>query len=165
MLSISSLSQATLPSASSQDIYKNFLGSWEGASERVDGPQIVRETIELTVTEDPKKHGIRMDYAYKGKTIDKRTRFLELLPEKHKIKMHFNGQTTDTYNATGLTEFETTDMGDFACYRTSDSTDAKKVIDRVTFHLDHDSFKYEWARESDGKTYGTYSMFMFKRKA
>jgi hypothetical protein len=163
-------SQASGNAGRVESVYRNFLGSWDGESEHVVGGQLVRETVELVVTEEPEKHRLRFDYhRNNGITPDKR-RFLNLDPSNEVLTMQSKGSSKDRCAASGLKEFAQTGLGDFSaiCHsktdRLYDSMTGQLGINRITFHLGIDTLKYEWALSTDGKIYAVYSKFSFKRK-
>jgi len=144
-----------------QSIYRNFLGRWEGSSERFFEGRLVRESVEIVITEVPKKHRMQLDYLYHGeKGTTSMRRLLQLDPAKKKMKLVDVGLASDEYDVSGLQQFAQTGLGDFSASRRDGSE-----MDRVTFHLGVDTLKYEWATASDGKTYVTFSKFSFRRKS
>jgi hypothetical protein len=146
-----------------QDIYRNFIGTWVGISDGVVNGKHEPATEDLVITELPKKHSIRMDIVYKdAKGNTKMTRFMSLDPAKEMMEMHFSGDSKEKYKTSGLKQFEQTGLGDFTA--TSSILDEHRNMLRVTFHIENDAFEYKWARSSDGLTYTTYSMFSFVRK-
>jgi hypothetical protein len=150
-------------------VYRNFLGSWEGESEHVVGGQLVRETIELVVTEEPKKHRLRLDYHRNNGVIPDKRRFLNLDPSNEIVTMQSKGSSEERCPANGLKEFAQTGLGDFSaiCHsktdRLYDPMTGQLGINRITLHLGIDTLKYEWALSTDGKIYAVYSKFSFER--
>ena len=114
-------SQESGNAARVESVYRNFLGSWEGESERVVAGRLVRETIELVVTEEPKKHRLRFDYHRNNGVPDDR-RFLNLDPSKETVTMHWKGSPRDRCEASGLKEFAQTGLGDFTAICRVDPT-------------------------------------------
>jgi hypothetical protein len=164
-------SQESGNAARVESVYRNFLGSWEGESEHVVGGQLVRETIELVVTEEPKKHRLRFDYHHNNGVIPDKRRFLNLDPSNEIVTMQSKGSSKDRCAASGLKEFAQTGLGDFSAIcrsktdRLYDSMTGQPGINRITLHLGIDTLKYEWALSTDGKTYAVYSKFLFKRRS
>jgi len=153
-----------------ESVYRNFLGSWEGESERMVSGRHVRETIELVVTEEPKKHRLRFDYHRNNGRIPDNSRFLNLDPSKETMTMQWKGSPMDRCAASGLKEFAQTGLGDFSAIcqsktdRLYDSTTGQPGLNRMTLHLGIDTLDYEWALSTDGKTYAVYSKYSFKRR-
>ncbi len=143
-----------------ESIYQNFIGKWEGYSERLIGGRPVTESVEIVITEEPKKHRMKLDYLYHGENgTTSRRRFLQLDPAKEKMKLVDEGLASDQYDVSGLKQFAQTGLGDFAAIRRDGSE-----MTRVIFHLGLGTLNYEWAGASDGKTYETWSRFSFRRK-
>jgi len=148
-----------------QDLYRNFIGTWVGRSDGVANGKYLPGTEDLVITEIPKKHSIRLDTVYKGeKRNSKSTRIMRLDVAKEMMQMHWAGDSGERYETSGLKQFEQTGSGDFTATRSITNEHGKKEMSRVTFHLDSDAFEYKWARSSDGVTYATYSIFSFVRK-
>ncbi len=168
VLTASSLArgQDAAAKATAESIYKNFLGHWEGSSERTVDGELVRETVDVVITEVPKKHVMRLDYTYNTKKgPSKRRRFMALESAKEIVEMRWEGESVDRYEASGLEQFARTGLGDFAATSSTFqmTKDGRSAKDRVTFHLGSDTLNYEWANTYDGQTYKTYSEFSFKR--
>jgi hypothetical protein len=148
-----------------QDIYRNFIGTWAGISDGIVNGRHLPGTEDLVITEIPKKHSIRMDSVYKGeKRNSKSTRIMRLDAAKEMMEMHWAGDSGERYETSGLKQFDQTGAGDFTATRSITNEHGEKEMSRVTFHLERDAFEYKWARSSDGVTYTTYSMFSFVRK-
>jgi hypothetical protein len=153
-----------------ESAYRNFLGSWEGESERMVGGQHVRETIELVVTEEPKNHRLKFDYHHNNGRIPDNSRFLNLDPSKEIVTMQWKGSPKDRCAASGLKKFVQTGLGDFSaiCHsktdRLYDPMTGQLGTNRITLHLGIDTLDYEWALSTDGKIYKVYSKFSFKRQ-
>ncbi len=81
----------------SQSIYRNFVGSWEGASVSSDNGNLKRILVKIVIAEEPKKNRMRLDYVYGNDTgTETRVRFIQVDPARKSMKMHFKGeQRTD----------------------------------------------------------------------
>jgi len=158
-------SQNAGAAVATQDIYRNFIGTWVGISDGVANGKHQPATEDLVITEIPKKHSIRLDVVYKDeKGNTKATRIMRLDAAKEMMVMHWAGDSDDRYETSGLKQFELTGLGDFTATGSTTDKNRKKEMNRVTFHLEREAFEYKWARSSDGVTYTTYSMFSFVRK-
>jgi hypothetical protein len=159
-------SQEVGTAATVDSIYRNFLGNWQGSSERLVDGQRVQETIELAVTEQPKRHQLVFDYLYNHKAnAPKMRRFLTLNPSKEIVTMRWDGvPSEDRCTASGLKEFSQIGFGDFTAICDDGGAASNHRRDRVTFHLGIDTLDYEWAESVDGQAYKTYSTFSFKRR-
>jgi hypothetical protein len=163
-------SQESGNAARVESVYRNFLGSWEGESERVINGQHVRETVELLVTEEPKKHRLRFDYHHNNGRVPDNRRFLNLDPSKEIVTMQWRDSPKDRCAASGLKEFAATGLGDFSaiCHSKTDHLydpmTGQLGISRITLHLGIDTLKYEWALSTDGKIYADFARLSFKRR-
>jgi hypothetical protein len=145
----------------SQSIYRNFVGSWEGARAWSENGNLKRGLVKIVITEEPKKNRMRLDYVYGNDTgTETRVRFMQLDPARKSMKMHYKGQAEDRFDVKGLEQFAQTGLGDFgACHFFPN-----KQIECMRVHLEADKFNYEWADSTDGQTYVTMSHFSLKRK-
>src|ERR1017187_4356114 len=103
--------------APSQSIYRNFVGSWEGASVWFENGNLQRGPVKIVIVEEPKKHRMRLDYVYiNDQGTQKNVRFIQLDPASESMKRHDKGGGTDQYDVKGLKEFAQTGLGDFAAF-------------------------------------------------
>jgi hypothetical protein len=147
----------------SRSIYRNFVGSWEGASVSSDNGNLKRILVKIVIAEEPKKNRMRLDYVYINDTgTETRVRFIQLDPASKAMKMHFKGGAEDRFAVKGLEQFAQTGLGDFgACHSLGPNF---KLIQCMTVHLEADKFNYEWVESTDGRTYVTKSHCSLKRK-
>ncbi len=144
----------------SQSIYRNFVGSWEGARAWSENGNLKHGLVKIVITEEPKKNRMRLDYVYMNDTgTEKNVRFIQLDLARKSMEMRDKGHT-DRFGVKGLEQFAQTGLGDFgACHHFTDNQ-----IECMTVHLEADKFDYAWVDSTDGRTYVTRSHSSLKRK-
>src|ERR1035441_8503059 len=130
--------------APSQSIYRNCVGSWEGASVWIENGNLQRGLVKIVIAEEPKKNRMRLDYVYiNDQGTQKNVRFIQLDPVRESMKMHSKGDTTDRFEVKGLEQFAQTGLGDFTAFHCLDP--GSKRMERMMLHLEAAQFHFEAA--------------------
>lgn len=151
--------------SSNLDVYANFEGEWAGTVTQLDHGLMVTTSVELRVTESPKKDFMRFDYAFEkkpGNHFQDVSRTITLDPKTSKVTSQYKGANKDANEAVGLAKFAETGYGVFVVSRTERSS--TYPFYRCTFSLTPNTFSYQPEVSSDGKTFMPTSVYSFTRK-
>jgi hypothetical protein len=143
------------------DIYRNLVGLWEGDSTYRKNGDIRHDHITIAITEEVRKHRIRMEYVdHNDAGIDSRVRWLKLDPANGSMEMIDvdEHEVPDVFEVKGLREFAQTGIGEFTAVQPR-----RKTPQQFKLNLDSTRLIYSWAEMRDGKNYQIYSVFTFQR--
>jgi hypothetical protein len=159
-----------MPNTSTVDIYANFVGTWIGTNHFLKDGVDTRHLVRVEITETKKHDAIICNYTYgkKGeKGFDHRSLRITLNPLKSEMTLLWNNEDTNHLKTSGLDSFAATGLGTFTGAFTAASNQmisASETTYEVLFHLEKDSYNYEWRSGRKGQALVLESVFSLKRE-
>ena len=116
---------------------------------------MVANQVKIEIRENPKKRELRLEYTYgtKGqKGYDHLVRFMAIKPAQSMLDLHWQHNSVEHYQASGLDQVLSTGYGEFTCTGKV-RIDGKDLLYRCIFHIEADRFSYSWGKSDDGITF------------
>lgn len=138
-----------------QTVDSHFEGTWVGTNHDYTKTPIVSNPVRIEVKENPKKRELRFEYTYgtKGqKGYDRFVRFMAIKPAQSTVEFHWQHESIERYQVSGLDGVLSTGYGEFTCMGTA-QTDVEHRPYRGVFHIEANQFTFSWEKSGDGASF------------